>query len=74
MDRRDRAGLSSEPAGRLNTIANALAHELEDALDDLERDYFYGEISREEWSDRRNRHIAWFAERGIGEDAVDADE
>ena len=57
-------------------IATTLAHELHEALDELERQYLYGEISRAEWADRRNAHLAWFAERGIkderGDEAPDA--
>jgi len=53
------------------TIAKTFAHELEDALDALEREYLYGEISREERNDRRDSHVAWFAERGITEEPED---
>ncbi len=49
----------------MNTIATTSAHDLEDALDRLEREYLCGEISREERNDRRDSHIAWFEERGI---------
>lgn len=55
----------------MNTIAKTSAHELEDALDELEREYLYGNISRDEWADRRESHIAWFAERGIRDDRDD---
>jgi hypothetical protein len=61
----------------VNTIAKTSAHELEDALDELEREYHHGEISREEWADRRAAHLAWFEERGIrderGNEPADAD-
>jgi len=56
----------------MSTIASTAAHELEDALADLEREYLYGNIGREEWSDRRDAHLAWFAERGIDDDPADA--
>jgi len=58
----------------MNAIASPLAHELEDALADLEREYLYGNISREEWSDRRRAHVAWFAERGVDDEPDDADD
>jgi hypothetical protein len=56
----------------VDTIAAPVAHELEDALAELEREYLYGNISREELSDRRREHLAWFAERGIGDESADA--
>ncbi len=49
----------------MDAIAKTFAYELEDALDELEREYLRGAISREELSDRRTAHLAWFAERGI---------
>jgi hypothetical protein len=49
----------------VNSIAKTSAHDLEDALDHVEREYLYGEISREERNDRRHLHIAWFEARGI---------
>ena len=55
----------------MDTIAKTFAHDLEDALDELERQYLLGEISREERNDRRDSHIAWFEARGIeGGEAV----
>ena len=51
----------------MNAIAAPSTQELEDALDEIEREYLYGNISREEMDDRRRAHLAWFAERGIGE-------
>jgi hypothetical protein len=53
-------------------MTSPVADELEDALADLEREYLYGNISREEWADRRQAHIAWFAERGIAEAPAEA--
>ena len=44
------------------------AHDLEEALEELEREYLYGEISREEWNDRRNSHVVWVEERGINDE------
>lgn len=59
-------------------IATTSAHDLEEALDELERAYLYGEISREEWNDRRDSHLAWFEERGIfqqpDDEPTDADD
>ncbi len=55
----------------MSTFANASAHDLEDALDELEREYLHGEIGREERNDRRGSHIAWFEERGIRDERGD---
>jgi hypothetical protein len=63
--RRSRSALREQPTGNVNAIAKTFAYELEDVLDELEREYLKGVISREEWSDRRSAHLAWFAERGI---------
>jgi len=49
-------------------------YDLEEALDDLEREYFYGNISREDFADRRDAHVAWFAERGVNEIPADTDD
>jgi hypothetical protein len=54
---------AEQTTGSVNGIASPFAYDLEDALADLEREYLYGEISREEWFDRRKSHIALFAER-----------
>jgi hypothetical protein len=55
-------------------IPGPFAHELEDALAELEREYMYGNISREELADRRRAHLAWFAERGIADTPAAADD
>jgi hypothetical protein len=55
----------------VSTVANASAHDLEDALDELEREYLYGEIGREERNDGRGSLIAWFEERGIRDERGD---
>lgn len=59
------------PTGNVGTIAQTFAHELHEALDELEREYLRGEISREEWADRRDSHLAWFEERGIRDERDD---
>lgn len=55
----------------MNTIAETLPHDLAEALEELDREYLLGVIDRDEWADRRDSHIAWFAERGIREEADD---
>jgi len=69
--RRDREDIS-QPTDTSEVVGVPLAHELEEALGELERDYHHGHISREEWADRRRAHLAWFAERGIVLASVDA--
>ena len=54
-------------------MTNTFPHELQEALDELDREYHLGTIDRGEWSDRRDSHVAWFAERGVGEDEEPAD-
>lgn len=55
----------------MTTSLTTSAHDLEEALDELEREYLYGEISREEWNDRRNSHVDWFEQRGISDERAD---
>lgn len=55
----------------MNTIAKTLPHDLEEALDELDREFLLGAIDRDEWADRREAHIAWFAERGVGDERDD---